>query len=422
MMTITPARRIANIRYAIRDIMTEAEKVRALGRTLTPLNIGDPAAVGGFRAPEHLVEAVRQAWADHRYEYAPSAGLPEAREAVAADHVRRGHRVNPADVIITAGLSEAIRFLITALVDPGDEVLVPAPGYPLYQSVLGEVGGVAREYLLDESAGWAFSPADVAARVNERTRALVLVSPSNPTGRVFTETELRGAVAICRRHGLLLICDEVYDRLAYGVDGPVPSAARFCGDDLPVVTLNGLSKNWLLPGARVGWMVFHNAAVQRDFQAAVQKLANARLCAPSPQQWAVRPALEGSQEHLVAFRRALAERAQTVVEAIQSLPGVSLVPPQAAFYAMPRLHLDHPALRSYGSDTELVLAWLRRTGVLTVPGSGFGQRPGTHHFRVVTLAPPKTLDRALRSLGEILADGAPAAEVAFPVGAVPAEC
>jgi len=219
---------------------------------------------------------------------------------------------------------------------------------------------------------------------------------------VMDEGELRGAMEFCRRHNLLLICDEVYDRLAFNVEGPVPSAARWAGDDVPVVTLNGLSKNWLLPGARIGWAVFHNAHLMRDYVAAVHKLANARLCAPAPQQWAVRPALQGSQEHLLAFRAALKERAEAVGQTVRRLPGVSLAAPEAAFYAMPRLHLDHPAFGGYKTDADVVLAWLRATGVLTVPGSGFGQRPGTHHFRIVTLAAPSTLCHALASLGEVM--------------------
>lgn len=399
---IRPAARMDSVRYAIRDILAEAARVRASGMELTPLNIGDPVAIGGFHAPRHLVWAVRRAWADHRYEYTESAGLPDAREAVAADWAARGRRVSPDDVLITAGLSEAIRFLMAALVDPGDEVLVPAPGYPLYKAVLGEIGGVAREYELDEEQGWALSATELESHWCERTRALVLISPGNPTGRVFTERELRDAVDFCRRHRILLICDEVYDRLAYDVDGPVPSAAQFCGEDVPVVTLNGLSKNWLLPGARVGWAVFHNVAWMTEYVEAIRKLANARLCAPAPQQWAVRPALQGSQDHLPPLRAALRERARAVALAVDRLPGVSLVAPAAAFYAMPRIHLDHPAFQGYRSDGEVVLAWLRKTGVVAVPGGGFGQRAGTYHFRVVTLAAPGVLQDALASLGEVM--------------------
>lgn len=399
---IQPSARMNDVHYAIRDIIVEAEKVKAAGIPLTLLNIGDPAAVGGFKAPGHLIEAVRRAWADHHYEYAPSAGVLEAREAVAADYARQGLQVDPDQVLITAGLSEAIRFILSALVNPGEEILVPAPGYPLYKAVMGEIGGVARDYDLDEEQGWAITAEELSSRITPRTRALVVISPNNPTGRVFTERELCTAATVCREHGLLLICDEVYDRLAFDVDGPVPSAAHHCADDVPVITLNGLSKNWLLPGARVGWAVFHNLHLQREYKEAVQKLANARLCSPTAQQYMVKPALEGSQEHLIAFRAALKERAQIVEEAVRELPGVSLVTPSAAFYAMPRIDLDHPAFSGYRSDTEVILAWLRKTGVLTVPGSGFGQRAGTHHFRVVTLAPPDVLRRALASLREVM--------------------
>lgn len=404
----TPARRMAGIRYAIRDILFEAEKVQAKGTPLTLLNIGDPAAVGGFRAPQHLVEAVRRAWADHRYEYAPSCGIPEAREAIAADLARRAMHVEPWHIVITAGLSEAIRFLLTATVDPGDQVLLPAPGYPLYRTLLAELGAVAGEYCLDEARGWALDPDRLEQAAGPRARVMVLVSPSNPTGRVFTREELRQVVEFCRRRRLLLICDEVYDRLAYDIDGPVPSAAQDCDPDVPVVTLNGLSKNWLMPGARVGWMAFHNPHVQEAVIEAVGRLANARLCAPSPQQWAVRPALEGPQDHLAPFRAALAERAQAIVEGLAGIPFASVVAPKAAFYAMPSLDLRHPALAPYASDYPVVLEWLRRTGVVTVPGAGFGQAPGTHHFRVVTLAPPDVLRRALASLA-VLNDAAPVA-------------
>jgi len=188
----------------------------------------------------------------------------------------------------------------------------------------------------------------------------------------------------------------------------VPSAAQGCGPDVPVVTLNGLSKNWLLPGARVGWMAFHNARLMEPVIEAVTRLANARLCAPAPQQWAVRPALEGPQDHLPGFRAALARRAEAVAEGLAGVSFASVVAPRAAFYAMPRLDLRHPALAGHADDQSVVLAWLRRTGIVTVPGSGFGQAPGTHHFRVVTLAPPDVLRRAMASLA-VLAGDAPAA-------------
>lgn len=403
---ISPAKRMAGVRYAIRDILVEADKVAARGTPLTLLNIGDPVGVGGFQAPQHLIEAILKAWTDHRYGYAPSCGIPEAREAIAADHGRRGMTVDPSHVIVTAGLSEAIRFLLSALVNPGDQVLLPAPGYPLYSTLLAELGAQAGEYYLDETRGWALDVESLERAAGPTARALVLVSPSNPTGHVFTPEELAPVVEFCRRRGLLLICDEVYDRLVYGGDGIASSAAQLCGSDVPVVTLNGLSKNWLMPGARVGWMVFHNPQTQLALIEAIGRLANARLSAPAPQQWAVRPALEGPQDHLVQFRADLAARAQAIAEGLRDVPFASVVVPQAAFYAMPRLHLDHPALAGFDSDHQVVVSWLRRTGVVTVPGSGFGQAPGTHHFRVVTLAPPDVLRRAMASLGEVAGAGA----------------
>ena len=394
-----PAKRMDKIRYAIRDILFEAKRVEDQGIALTKLNIGDPAAVGGFKAPAHIIEAVRKAWADHKYAYSPAAGILEAREAVAADYAKHGVKVDPDHVIVTAGLSEAIRFLLTATINPGEQVLLPRPTYPLYVTMLNELGGEASHYDLDESQDWALDQASIEQAAGPNARMLVMISPNNPTGRVFSKDDLQKVIDFCRKRRLLLVMDEVYNRLAYDIEGPVMSVTDLDFEGVPLITMNGLSKNWLLPGSRVGWMVFHNTHLQKGVLDAIIRLANARLSGPTPHQYAVKAALEGPQDHLIQLRKDLELRAQAVADGVAKVPFASVVKPAAAFYAMPRLDLSHPSLGGrYSSDTQVVVEWLRRTGVVTVPGSGFGQALGTHHFTVVTLAPPEVLREAMASL------------------------
>lgn len=383
---IQPARRIENVRYAIRNIVAEARRVEKTGKEVLYLNIGDPLKFD-FRTPPHLVEAVHRAMLDGFNGYAPSAGIPEARQAIADDAVRRGmSTVTPDDVVVAAGASEAIEMALTALLEPGEAVMLPSPNYPLYDAVAAKLGATVIPYYLDEARGWALDVEEIEAKISPTTRAIVIGNPNNPTGGCYSPALLQGLLDVARRHGLVVYSDEIYDRLVYdGTHTPIASLAT----DVPIICFNGLSKAYLACGWRVGWMLFCNAHLTRELRAAVQRLADARLCSPGPPQYAIAPALTGPQDHIPDMMRRLRERRELTVRRLNAIPGLSCVEPAGTFYCMPRLELPGVV-----SDEAWVLDLLRTTGVLFVHGSGFGQRPGTHHFRVVFLPTVDVLSRA----------------------------
>lgn len=388
---IQPARHIANVKYAIRNIAAEAARLEAQGVKILPCNIGDPLRFD-FATPPHLVEAVTKALRDGHNHYVASAGLKEAREAVAAS---LDPRVRPEDVFITSGVSEALDLCLTALLDQGDEVLLPCPGYPLYNAIASRLQVKAVPYYLDEAKGWALDAEEIASHVTARTKAIVVCNPNNPTGAVASREQLLGVLEVARRHNLVVISDEIYDRLLF-TGQHVPTATL--ATDVPIITLNGLSKAYLAPGWRIGWLAFSTPALLKDVAVAVQRLADARLCGPGPFQYAIKPALQGPQDHVPAMMQKLRARRDLMVGRLRAMPGVSVVEPQGAFYAMPRLEREWA-----GGDEAFVLELVRETGVLFVHGEGFGQRPGTRHFRVVFLPQESVLSAAFDGLERFLA-------------------
>ena len=379
---IRVAARVNRFSYAIRNIVAEARRVEAAGRQVRYLNIGDPVAFG-FTTPLHLISAVERALRDGHNGYAPSAGVPAAREAVAAELTARGFPVAPDRTFLTAGTSEGIELALGALAEEGSDVLVPLPTYPLYTAVIGKLGARAVGYRADPSQGWRPDLDHLESLVTPATRALVIIDPNNPTGAAYSLSTRQALLGFADRHGLAIVADEVYGDLAY--DGPVAPLGSL-DPDAPIISLSSLSKAYLAPGWRAGWMGIGRAPRLNDVVSAIAKLADGRLCSTVPMQYAVIAALEGDRSHQVAFRAALEERAAVTVERLNAMPGVRCVAPRAAFYAMPRV-----ALPPGGSDHDYVLALLRATGVLTVYGSGFGLDPGEGFLRIVFLAPPDEL-------------------------------
>ena len=388
---IAVADRVHGFSYAIRNIVAEARKVEASGRAVQYLNIGDPIPFG-FSTPPALVEAVSRAVGDGRNGYVPSPGILEAREAVAADWSARGFPADPERVLITGGTSEGIELALTALVNPGDAVLVPMPTYPLYTAVLAKIGAEARYYRKDPATGWLPDLEHLASLVDARTRALVVIDPNNPTGAVYPEPTRRALLALSERHGLTMLADEVYGDLSY--DGPVPPIGSL-DRDAAVISFSSLSKAYLAPGWRAGWMVVGRSPRLDDLLAAIRKLADGRLCSNGPVQYAIAPALTGDRSHQDAFRAALRERASVTTRALNGIPGLSCVAPAGAFYAMPQVRLA-PG----DTDERYILGLLRATGVLCVYGSGFGLAPAEGFFRVVFLASPPELEAIYRSIAE----------------------
>jgi aspartate/methionine/tyrosine aminotransferase len=376
------ASRVNRFSYAIRNIVVEAQAVEAAGMPVRYLNIGDPAAFG-FQPPLHMIEAVERAMRDGHNGYLASPGIEPAREAVAADYTAKGVPISPDRVLITTGTSEAIDLVLNALVDEDDEVLVPLPAYPLYTAVIAKIGAKARYYRTDPKRDWQPDIEHLRSLVTPRTRVLVTIDPNNPTGAVYSPSARRALLEIAEEHGLTILADEVYGEL--GFSGSVPLLGTL-DRDAAVISLSSLSKAYLAPGWRTGWVVLSSTPRLDDALAAVKKLADGRLCSPGPMQYAVIAALTGDRSHQISFRQALAERARLTTDAFNAMPGMRCVAPRAAFYAMPMLSL--PPGRT---DEHYVLSLLRETGILCVYGSGFGMPPEAGSFRIVYLADPAEL-------------------------------
>ena len=375
--SIRTAGRVDRFTYAIRNIVAEARKVEQTGRRVRYLNIGDPNQFG-FLTPPHLIDAVVRAMRDGRNGYTASPGIVAAREAVAADFTSRGVPTSPDRVLITSGTSEGIELALTAIVDEGESVLVPSPTYPLYTAVLAKIGAEPSYYRTDPGNGWLPDLDHIRRQITPNTRALVVIDPNNPTGAVYPDAVRRELVALAEEHGLVVLADEVYGDLAY--DGPVAPMATL-DLDAPIISYSSLSKAYLAPGWRAGWMAVGATPRLDAALAAIKKLADGRLCSPGPMQYAVAAALTGDRSHQVAFRQALRERAELTTRRMNRIAGMRCVAPRGAFYAMPQFTLP-----SGRTDQDFVLGLLRDKGVLVVYGSGFGAAPEDGTFRIVFLA------------------------------------
>ncbi len=386
---IPVAERIRGFSYAIRNIVAEARKLEAAGRTVRYLNIGDPILFG-FKTPPHMIAAVERAMRDGHNGYAPSVGILSAREAVTEECVRRGMPMHPDRVVVTAGTSEGIELALTALAGPGDEVLIPVPTYPLYTAVLAKIGATAVFYRTDERRGWQPDVEHIRSLVSPATRALVVIDPNNPTGATYSSEARNALVHLSAQHNFPLLADEVYADLAF--DGAVGAIAAL-NPDAPVITFSSLSKAYLAPGWRAGWLAVAESDRLDDVLAGIKKLADGRLCSTGPMEYALTAALTGDRSHQQAFRDALRERARVTFEQMNAIDGITCVEPTAAFYAMPRVTLPRGK-----TDEDFVLGLLRATGVLCVYGSGFATAPGDGFFRVVFLASPAELRDIYQSI------------------------
>ncbi len=390
---IAAASRMANVRYAIRDLAVVAEDVAREGHQILYLNIGDPCKFD-FPTPPHMIEAVHRAMLDGHNGYGESLGIKPAVDAIRHDAERNGFK-EIQSIFVGYGSGEVIDSCLTALVNPGDNVLTPSPEYPLYSAVLAKLGATPNAYDLDESKGWEPDLEDMERRINEHTRAILLINPSNPTGAIMSKETLEHVLELARRHNLLVLADEIYDKLIFDPREKHISIATLA-QDVPVITFNGLSKAYLVPGWRIGWATATGPReALRDYLEAVHRLLRARLSAPHPFQHAIKPALEGPQGHIEAMRQKLARRAKITQDWAARTPKVKLVAPKGAFYA-------HPTLEIPEEDLRFVTDLLRQKHVLVVHGSGFGQKAGTRHMRIVFLPPEDVLEAAYQKISDFL--------------------
>jgi alanine-synthesizing transaminase len=319
-------------------------------------------------------------------------------EAIREEAARKGI-TSVQDVFVTSGASEAVDICLTALLNPGENILTPCPDYPLYSAVLCKLEIGLNAYFLNEEDGWQPELDDIKRRITSRTRGIVIINPNNPTGSVCSRKMLEQIADLARQHNLVIFSDEIYDKLMLDGDECVSMAA--VAPDVPVVTFGGLSKNYLAPGWRIGWgIVSGNTAAVKPYIEGVHRLLRARLSANHPEQYAIRAALNGSQEHLIEVCGKLRTRRDLTVKSCNSIPGMSCVAPRGAFYAFPRLEIPD-------DDEVFVKELIRKKYVMVVHGSGFGQKPGTKHFRIVFLPDENILAKAYAAIAELMRERYP---------------
>lgn len=402
-MSLPPVKtreRLSEVRYEIRgELARRARELEGQGRKLIKLNIGNPGAFG-FRAPEHLQRAIAQR-IDQTDPYTHQQGLPVAREAIAAFHKQRGTpNASPERVFIGNGVSELIDLSLRALLNPGDEVLLPSPDYPLWSAATILNDGRPVYYQCKPENGFLPSAEEIEALVSPRTRAIVLINPNNPTGAAYPRELLEKIVAVAQRHKLLLMCDEIYDSILYG-DATFTPVAPIAGD-LPCLSFGGLSKVHRACGWRVGWAVLSgDPLASGDLHHAMDLLGALRLCANVPGQFAIEAALHGEDTiaPLCAPGGRLHEARRAVIEAVEASAHLELVAPAGALYAFPAVTGD--AAIGF-DDHKFALELLETEDVLVVPGSSFNV-PYRNHFRVTLLPQPDDLREVFRRIERVLA-------------------
>lgn len=399
MKTVQKSAKLANVCYDIRGpIMDAAKQMEEDGHKIIKLNIGN-LAVFGFDAPEEIQQDMIRNLPNSAG-YSDSKGIFAARKAVMHETQHQGIKgVTLDDIYLGNGASELIVMATNALLDNGDELLLPAPDYPLWTAAASLSGGTPVHYICDEANGWMPDLDDIRAKVTPRTKGIVVINPNNPTGALYSTDLLKGIVQIAREHGLVIFADEVYDKVLYDDAVHVPMASL--STDVLTLTFNSLSKAYRSCGYRAGWLVVSgDKKPARDYIEGLNMLSNMRLCANVPGQWAVQTALGGHQsiDDLVRAGGRLRVQRDLAHELITAIPGVSCVKPQAALYMFPKLD---PAVYPIKDDQQFFLEMLQETKVMLVQGTGFNW-PDPDHFRIVFLPHEADLREAIRRVAVFL--------------------
>ena len=399
MKPVQKSAKLANVCYDIRGpIMDRARQMEEDGHKIIKLNIGN-LAVFGFDAPEEIQQDMIRNLPNSAG-YSDSKGIFAARKAVMHETQKQGIKgVTLDDIYLGNGASELIVMATNALLDNGDEVLLPAPDYPLWTAAASLSGGTPVHYMCQESNGWMPDLADIRSRITPRTKGIVVINPNNPTGALYSRELLEGIVAIAREHGLVIFADEVYDKVLY--DGVQHTPIASLSQDVLTLTFNSLSKSYRSCGYRAGWMVVSgDKKPAQDYIEGLNMLSNMRLCANVPGQWAVQTALGGYQSinELVGEGGRLRKQRDLAYELISAIPGVSCVKPQAALYMFPRLD---PRIYPIEDDQKFFLELLEETKVMLVQGTGFNW-PSPDHFRIVFLPHEDDLREAIGRVAKFL--------------------
>jgi aspartate/methionine/tyrosine aminotransferase len=385
--------RVRTIEYAIRDVIVHAKQIAKTGKKIYYLNIGDPVAFD-FETPPHIRQALTEAVEEGANAYSPSEGLSELREAI----TQKEKRINDVDisadnVIVTQGISEGIQMVMAALIDAGDEILLPGPTYPPYISYARFFGGKPVMYETVEEDCWQPNIGDLRSKISKKTRGIAIINPNNPCGALYEEKIVKRILDLAGEYDLPVLSDEIYDQIVY--EKKFVSTAHLA-KDIPVIGLNGFSKAYLMTGWRLGYVYFHDQEGQlQELKQCVEKETRIRLCANTPVQKAGVAALNGPQNHVKELAEKLKQRRNYALKRLNAIDGISCAKPEGAFYVFPKIH----AIGSkWKTDLDFVLSLLKETGVLFVHGSGFDPIYGAGHVRGVFLPPISTLEHAFNEL------------------------
>ena len=399
-MHIAKSAKLQNVCYDIRGpVLKAANAMEEQGHRIIKLNIGNPAPFG-FEAPQEILADVISNL-PNAIGYCDSKGLFAARKAVVQYYQQKGLFVEVGDIYIGNGVSELIVMAMQALLNNDDEMLIPAPDYPLWTAAVTLAGGTPVHYLCDENNGWYPDLADIESKITTKTRGIVVINPNNPTGAVYPKHILEGIVALARRHNLIIFADEIYDKILY--DGAQHTSIATLCDDLLCITFNGLSKSYRVAGFRSGWlMVSGNKRAAKDYIEGLDMLASMRLCANVQSQYAIQTALGGYQSinDLICKGGRLYEQREVAWQMLNDIPGVSCTKPEGALYLFPKLD---PTMYPIDDDQAFILEFLQAEKVLLVQGSGFNW-PHTDHFRVVFFFFLDELKEAITRLARFLAN------------------
>ena len=399
MRTFEKSLRMGNVRYDIRGpVHKEAKRIESEGFKVIKLNIGNPG-VFGFNAPDEIFQEMT-ANLKAAQAYGDSAGLPAARNAVVQDFHSKGvSDVSVNDVIIGNGVSELILMCMQGLLNPGDEVLVPMPDYPLWTASITLAGGRAVHYLCDEASDWNPDLGDIRSKVSDKTRAIVVINPNNPTGAVYSREILEGIAAIALENELIVFADEIYSRITYDGAKHIPFAT--VNPEILTISFDGLSKSWLSAGFRAGWLVVSgNKKAAADYYSGLETLSSLRLCANMTAQFGIQAALAKpeSVDKLILPGGRLKEQRDTTVNMINAIPGLSTVMPKGALYCFPKIDVKRFNITN---DQKFIMDLLAKHHLLFVHGTGFNWKQ-PDHFRIVFLPEKETIAEAMRRLGAFL--------------------
>lgn len=386
------SKKVAGVEYAIRDIVLAARKVEQKGMKVDYLNIGDPVQFG-FQPPDNVKEAMINAIRKGENYYSASEGLKELRVEIAKKENAKGLSISSDEILITNGVSEGLDMVISSIVEEGDEVLLPGPYYPPYASYVRLHGGIPVEFAVDLDNSTPDID-DIKSKITSKTIAICLISPNNPTGVVFNESSLKKLVEIANQHNLYIICDEIYDQIIF--DQKFVGIGKVAGDS-PVIVLNGFSKVHLMSGWRIGYIAFNQSSKLDALRENLPKLARVRIATNLPVQYAALESLQGPQGYISEFVSEVKKRRDLVVKRLNSMPGISCPNPKGAFYAFPKIEDNR-----FETDKEFVQKLLESKGVLTVHGSGFGEKYGSGHFRLVYLPSLEVLDSAMNKIEDFV--------------------